>query len=436
MIGPIASQLAVAVRNAQLYEDAQRRVREMEAIAAIGRDLTSTLDLESVLSRIAASVRDMLTNDSVAIFFEQEDGDTFKAAAASGLVADPLQSFLLRRGQGILGSILQNGLSEIVVDTTADPRAVHIAGTNPTLKGEKLMAVPLFSQERVIGVIGVWRTAEESPFEPSDLDFLEGIGRQASVAIRNAQLYSQARAALAETEAANRAKSSFLASMSHELRTPLNAILLYSELLREEAKERGKNDLVNDLEKIQGAGKHLLSLIDSILDLSKIEAGCMTVYLEDCDVTSLVSDIATTVSPLIAKNRNRFVLEIDPSLKTIRTDHRKLRQTLINLLSNASKFTQDGIIQFQAGRDSGCVCFHVTDTGIGMNPEQIDQVFQEFSQAEDSTFRRFGGTGLGLTLCRKFMNLLGGEIRVESKSGEGSTFTVRIPSASGTSDSQ
>ena len=321
----------------------------------------------------------------------------------------------------------QNGKAEIVNDTTKDPRAVHIEGSNPEEEGEKLMAAPLFSLERVIGVMAVWRNADEPIFQSEDLAFLEGIGRQASVAVRNAQLYGQARAALAEAETANRAKSSFLANMSHELRTPLNAILLYSELLLGEMQERGLNDLEDDLDRIQGAGKHLLSLIDDVLDLSKIEAGRMTVFLEECDVAALLAEIVPTVQPLLARNHNHFKLELDPAVTTLRTDHRKLRQTLLNLLSNAAKFTREGSIELRVSRRPDGLSFQVEDSGIGMNQEQIGRIFQEFFQADDSTARNFGGTGLGLTLCRKFMDLLGGTIQVVSEPGAGSTFTVWLP---------
>jgi signal transduction histidine kinase len=399
----------------------------MDVLAATGRDINSTLDLGAVLGGIAASVLNLLTHDSVAIFFDEAGDGTFKAVAATGADADYLRALTFRSGFGILGVIAENGKAEIINDTTKDSRGVHILGSGPEEEGEKLMVAPLFALGRVIGVIGVWRSPGEPFFQQEDLAFLEGIGRQASVAIRNAQLYGQTKAALAEAETANRAKSAFLANMSHELRTPLNAILLYSELLLDEMKERGMEDLISDLGRIQGAGKHLLGLIDDVLDLSKIEAGRMTVYLEECDATSLISDIVATVRPLIARNRNRFLVDIDPELKTLYTDARKLRQTLFNLLSNASKFTQDGIIQLRVELHSDQVCFQVTDTGIGMTPAQIGRIFQEFSQAEDSTSRHFGGTGLGLTLCRKFMDLLGGEVRVDSRIGEGSTFTVSMP---------
>jgi signal transduction histidine kinase len=427
LFSAIASQIAVAVRNAQLYEDAQRHAREMEALAAASRDLTSSLNLDEVLGRIAANVRRMLTHDSVAIFLKRENEDEFKAFAASGVIEEGLQALTVRKGVGILGDIVQKERSEIVNNATGDPRAIHIPGTPTSLPGEKLMAVPLFSRQRVIGLMGVWRAPEEPPFLERDLGFLEDIGRHASVGIQNAQLFEQAKASMEEAESANRAKSLFLASMSHELRTPLNAILLYCELLLEEAEEREMGSMGSDLAKIQGAGKHLLGLIDDILDLSRIEAGRMLVHLEDCNLPDLISDIAATLEPVIVRNNNRFDQEIEPHVGILETDHQKLRQILLNLLGNAAKFTQNGTIRLRVWPEGGQVCFEVSDTGIGMNPEQMEHIFHEFSQAEASTSRRYGGAGLGLTLCRKFASLLGGDIEVSSRLGEGSTFTVKIP---------
>ena len=426
----IASQLAVAVRNAQLYEEASRRARETEVLSAIGRDIMSSLDVKTVLARIATSVRRILTQDSLAIFLGPEGEDSFEPVAVTGPLTAPLQALRVRRGEGILGSIISSGKAEIINDTSHDPRGIHIEGSRDDEEGDKLMAAPLFSSDCVIGVIAAWRDWPEAPFEAADLDFLEGIGRQASVALRNAQLFGQAKSAQAEAETANRAKSSFLASMSHELRTPLNAILLYCELLMDEVKERGIDEMTGDLDKIQGAGRHLLGLIDDILDLSKIEAGRMSVYFEACDVPSLLEEIAATAGSLVARNRNRFRLEADPSILTLTTDQKKLRQMLYNLLSNAAKFTQDGLVTLRVSRDpadEALASFAVTDTGIGMSPDQLGRVFQEFTQAEDSTSRKYGGTGLGLTLCRKFASLLGGQILVESEPGKGSTFRILLP---------
>jgi signal transduction histidine kinase len=259
------------------------------------------------------------------------------------------------------------------------------------------------------------------------------VGLESRVQERTAQLVKTNEEFLAAkqlAEEASHAKSAFLANMSHELRTPMNAILLYSELLEEEMAERGMPEVVEDLEKIHGAGKHLLSLIDDILDLSKIEAGRMTTHIETCHIPQMLKEISFTVETLAAKNRNRFTMAIDPSIQLIQTDIKMLRQTIFNILGNASKFTQDGTINLDVrpdAQDAHFVCFTITDTGIGMNRDQVGRIFQEFTQADESTTRKFGGTGLGLTICRKYTDLLGGEIRVASRFGEGSTFTVRVP---------
>ena len=241
----------------------------------------------------------------------------------------------------------------------------------------------------------------------------------------------QLRRERAVAEAANRAKSVFLASMSHELRTPLNAIIGYSEMLVEEAVDAERTALIPDLSKIQAAGKHLLMLINSVLDLSKIEAGKMDLFVETFSIVELVREVSEVITPLADKNQNRLKVDVDPLSGSMRTDQTKLRQTLYNLLSNACKFTQKGEVRFEAAREHSDsveqVVFKVIDTGIGMTAEQLKRLFQPFTQADASTTRRFGGTGLGLAISRRFIHLLGGNISVESKSGVGSTFTVKIP---------
>ncbi len=230
-----------------------------------------------------------------------------------------------------------------------------------------------------------------------------------------------------EAEAANSAKSQFLASMSHELRTPLNAIIGYSEMLEEDAIEREQPESVADLQKIRAAGKHLLALINDVLDLSKIEAGKLDLYLETFDLRQAVTEVATTVEPLIARNRNRLVVECAPDLGTVHSDLTRVRQVLLNLLSNASKFTEGGTITLAAERTAAHIVFRVSDSGIGMTPEQMTRLFEPFSQAETSTSKKYGGTGLGLAITRRFCELMGGEISVASEPGKGSTFTVRLP---------
>jgi signal transduction histidine kinase/DNA-binding response OmpR family regulator len=232
-------------------------------------------------------------------------------------------------------------------------------------------------------------------------------------------------------EMANQAKSQFLANMSHELRTPMNAIIGYSEMLTEEAQDAGQEDFIPDLGKINAAGRHLLALINDILDLSKIEAGKMDLYLETFSVQDMVRDVAATMQPLVDKNANKLVIDIAPEIGSIRADLTKVRQGLFNLLSNASKFTQSGAIELRVCPEEVAsrpwVAFHVKDSGIGMTPQQAGKVFEAFTQADASTTRKYGGTGLGLTITRKFCELMGGNISVQSELGKGTTFTIRLP---------
>ena len=232
-------------------------------------------------------------------------------------------------------------------------------------------------------------------------------------------------------EVANRAKSAFLANMSHELRTPMNAILGYSEMLMEEAEDDENEAAVDDLKKIHSAGSHLLSLINDVLDLSKIEAGKMELFLETFPVSGLIDEVISTVDALVKKNGNRLHVDVEPSLGEMHADLTKVRQALFNLLSNAAKFTTDGEIRLAVRsddtRNEPWVRMSVADSGIGVPPDKLGLVFEEFSQADDSTSRNYGGTGLGLPISRRFCRMMGGDVTVESNPGEGSVFTILMP---------
>jgi signal transduction histidine kinase/CheY-like chemotaxis protein len=230
---------------------------------------------------------------------------------------------------------------------------------------------------------------------------------------------------------ASQAKSAFLANMSHELRTPLNAIIGYSEILEEDAKDDGLDHFCADLHKIKTAGNHLLTLINNVLDLSKIEAGKMELDIGEFSIISLVEDIESFCMPLVKKNKNNFELECPDDIGMMKADVVKIRQSILNLISNASKFTDHGTISLKISseRDNsrGWVVYSISDTGIGMTPEQVDKIFTEFTQADASTTRKYGGTGLGLAISKRFCEMMGGDIYVSSEPGKGSTFTLRIP---------
>jgi two-component system, sensor histidine kinase and response regulator len=246
-----------------------------------------------------------------------------------------------------------------------------------------------------------------------------------------AALVDQLRITQRQAEAATRAKSEFLASMSHELRTPLNAIILYSELLQEEAEDQPSQSSIVDLQRIQSAGKHLLDLINGILDLSKIEAGKMVLSLEDFDVKGMIDELVDTVAPLVQKNHNTLTIRCGADVGAMHADLMKTRQVLLNLLSNASKFTRDGTIAVDIRRSvvhgTPSVEFSVTDTGLGMTEEQSLKVFEAFTQADVTTTRKYGGTGLGLAIVSRFCDLMGGAVSVQSRLGEGSCFVVHLP---------
>jgi signal transduction histidine kinase len=252
---------------------------------------------------------------------------------------------------------------------------------------------------------------------------------------------ASAEEARSAAEAANQAKSSFLANMSHELRTPLNAIIGYSEMLVEDAADAGNEDLVPDLDRIRTAGKHLLGLINNVLDLSKIEAGKMALFIETFSIEELVSEVVDTARPLIEKRGNRFDVRVQPYLGNLKGDVTKLKQVLLNLLSNASKFTENGVVTLEVNEEyrpqlGTAIAFRVRDTGIGMTDEQMAKLFEAFTQADASTTRKYGGTGLGLAISRRFCQLMGGDIAVTSEYGRGSTFSVHLPSEVGNAEGE
>ncbi len=313
-------------------------------------------------------------------------------------------------------------------------------------KVRSALTFPILRKSEVMGIVHLENNLSPGIFTQSRLQLLSFLAAQAAISLENASMYhlleqkvqertvelrkaaDEARAAQTSARAANETKSAFLANMSHELRTPLNAIIGYSELLQEIAEEEKNLHYKADLEKIEAAAKHQLGLVNDILDLSKIEAGKMTVVIEQFDLAKLIREVSASITPLVQKNSNRFCVQCPPDIGTMRADTMKVRQILLNLLSNACKFTDRGEIVLDiTALNENELSFAVRDTGIGMTEEQVAKLFEAFAQAEISTAAKYGGTGLGLAISRRLCRLMNGDLHVASRKGQGTTFTARLP---------
>ncbi len=374
-----APQAAIAIENARLYTAAQRQKQYFEDLVSNSPVAIVTLDLNYNITSCNPG-------------FEKLFGYT--QAEVIGRNLDELISTEATRSEAV--EYTREALHRTVRGIGRRRRS------DGSLVDVEVLGVPVIVEGKRVGLMGLYH----------DISGLLEARRQA--------------------EAANSAKSQFLASMSHELRTPLNAIIGYSELVQEEIEELGQPQIAQDLTKIHTAGKHLLALINDILDLSKIEAGKMELHVEAFEIRPTIEEVVTTVRPLVDRNANRLEVRCAADLGVMRSDRTKLRQALLNLLSNACKFTERGTITLEAEREGArddTVVFRVHDTGIGMTPAQAGRVFEAFAQAEASTSGKYGGTGLGLAITRRFCRLMGGDVQVDSTPGQGATFTIRLPAA-------
>ncbi len=414
----------------------------LNALQEVTLGLVGQLDLHQLLHDILNRAAALVGTTNGYIYLTDATQQNMVMRVGIGAYAD-LVGTSIQPGAGISGRVWQTGEPLVINDYRLWEGRLQVF-QNSILHAA--VGLPLKTNDRTVGVIGLAFDQPDRAFTPQQLQLLNRFAQLASLALESARLYEAAQHELTErkrteaelqlakeaAESANKAKSAFLANMSHELRTPLNAIIGYSEMLQEEAADLGKTALIPDLNKIHSAGKHLLSLINDILDLSKIEAGKMQVYVEQFDVSDLVQDVVNTIQPLLTRNQNQLILQAAPNLGMMRSDQTKVRQTLFNLLSNATKFTENGTITFSLSRETNPdrYIFTITDTGIGMTPEQLNVLFQAFTQADASTTRKYGGTGLGLAISRHFCRMLGGDIVVNSAPGKGSTFTVILPAQS------
>jgi PAS domain S-box-containing protein len=439
VLSNFANQAVIAIENTRLLNELRERstelarsVAELRALGRVGQAVSSSLDLETVLSTILVNACELSDSGGGAFYVYDEARGDFELAAGHGMggtLLDAVRQHRPRLGETIVGRCAARRAAVEVPDLAAEAGhpiidALRSAGI------QAILAVPLMQQERVVGVLIVRRKRAGS-FAAETVALLQTFATQSALAIRNARLFHELEEKGRQLTAASQHKSQFLANMSHELRTPLNAIIGLTEMLREEAEDPAHADFAEPLDRVQRAGKHLLGLINDVLDLSKIEAGKIELHDESFDLAGMVRDLAVEARPLAEKNANDIVLECPADIGAIRGDAMRVRQVLLNLLSNACKFTERGTITLALARNGGGVSMSVSDTGIGMTPEQVEKLFTEFTQADSSTTRKYGGTGLGLAISKKLVEMMGGTIAVESAPGKGSIFKVWLPAASG-----
>ena len=438
LVTNFAAQAVIANENTRLLGELRARtdelsqsVEELSALGEVSQAVNSTLDVNTVLTTIVAKAVQLSNTEAGTIYTFDPSRQEFQLRATYGMDEAMVAAIRDRRigiGETAVGKAAAQRAPIQIADALKDASLVLDVVVQAGFRA--LLIVPLLRPDRIVGALVV-RRKQPGEFPKHTVDLLETFADQSVLAIQNARLFREIEEKSRQVAEASQHKSQFLANMSHELRTPLNAIIGLTDMMVGNAARFGTEKALEPLRRVLGSGRHLLALINDILDLSKIEAGRMELHLQTFPLAPVIEDVAKTIEPMATKNGNRLVIECPAELGTMHADQTRVRQSLLNLASNANKFTEKGTVTIAAcqGHENGrdWITLVVANSGIGMTPEQMGKLFQEFSQASSATATKYGGTGLGLVISRRFCQMMGGDITVASEPGRGSTFAIRLP---------
>ncbi|MFL4976032.1 MAG: GAF domain-containing protein [Microvirga sp.] len=435
LVETFADQAVIAIENVRLFDEVQARtgelsrsVSELQALGEVSHAVNSTLDLETVLSTIVAKAVQLSATDAGAIYVFSNLRQKFRLRATYGMSTELIEAIgqqSIGLGESYIGGATQRREPLQVPDLKDEPpTSMRDIVLHAGYRG--LLVVPLLRPNRIVGALVV-RRKEPGVFPQSTLDLLQTFAAQSVVAIQNARLFSEIEEKSREIEIASRHKSQFLANMSHELRTPMNAVLGFTEMMSDGLYGQLPDKALKALERVQANGRHLLGLINDVLDLSKIEAGQLTLALDDYSIGQVVQTVLSGTESLAKAKGLALTAKVQEGLPIGRGDERRLTQVLLNLVGNAIKFTDKGSVEIAAGAADGFFDIAVRDTGPGIAPDDQKRIFEEFQQVDSSSTRQKGGTGLGLAISQRLVEMHGGTIAVESVLGEGSTFRIAVP---------